>query len=215
MTFTPNIPASGQSLGNSRLQVLNNFAILRSTIATDHVDVNASGNGKHKFVHLPVQTSPVPPPTTAALEGALYTKDVGSGVTQLFYRRESNGAEIQITNGTGLNEVSVSGTAIFAGAGTQTLIDLSTLPNFYGFVTAYVGANLVQVRNFATIMVLGGTYQLGYLLRAPNALPDQTNFGTNIGTLLISGSNLQLAITGFGAPAFPATVNWKITQFLI
>jgi hypothetical protein len=37
-------------------------------------------------------------PATAANIGALYTKDV-SGVSELFYRRDSNGSEIQLSNG--------------------------------------------------------------------------------------------------------------------
>lgn len=37
-------------------------------------------------------------PTTAASEGALYTKDT-SGQPELFYREESNGDEVQLTSG--------------------------------------------------------------------------------------------------------------------
>ena len=96
MSFTPNVPSSGQSLGNSRSQILNNFAILRSTIAVDHVDVNDSGNGKHKFCHLKTQGAA---PTTDANEGAIYTKTSGSNAV-LFYRVTSNGQEIQLTGNT-------------------------------------------------------------------------------------------------------------------
>lgn len=52
MSFTPGIPASGQSLGNSRTQVLNNFSSLRSTLDTDHVDVNEADAGQHIQVTL-------------------------------------------------------------------------------------------------------------------------------------------------------------------
>jgi len=41
-------------------------------------------------------------PTTAASEGALYTKDTG-GQPELFYREESDGTEVQITSGGALN----------------------------------------------------------------------------------------------------------------
>lgn len=44
--------------------------------------------------HLPEGTAP----TTAASEGALYTKDT-SGQPELFFREESNGDEVQITSG--------------------------------------------------------------------------------------------------------------------
>jgi hypothetical protein len=101
MSFTPNIPASGQSLGNSRTQVLNNFSSLRNTIAVNHTDVNDSGAGKHKFVQMPEQSSG---PATAVNEGALYTKAVagfGGTLTRLFWRPEntaSGGTEYQLTN---------------------------------------------------------------------------------------------------------------------
>ena len=52
MSFTANIPASGQSLGSSRLQVLNNFANYNTVVSVDHVAPNASGQGEHAKVTL-------------------------------------------------------------------------------------------------------------------------------------------------------------------
>ena len=100
MSFTPNIPASGQSLGQTRQAILNNFAILRSTIAVDHVDVNASGNGKHKYVHLTDQSASIP--TTAANELVFFNKLV-SGTARLFLRQPSSGTQIQMS---GINPLS-------------------------------------------------------------------------------------------------------------
>lgn len=98
MAFTPNIPASGQSLGNSRAQILNNFAILRSSFGVDHVDVNDTGNGKHKFCHLVIQGSDA---TSAVGEGVLYTK-TPPGYTSplLHYRSPNNGQIIPLTGNT-------------------------------------------------------------------------------------------------------------------
>lgn len=94
ISFTPNIPASGQTLGQTRQAILDNFAILRSTLAVDHVDVNASGNGKHKFVHFTDASSSIP--ATTATELALYNKLVG-GAYRLFMRQISSGTEIQMS----------------------------------------------------------------------------------------------------------------------
>ena len=85
MSFTPNIPASGQSLGSSRTQVLNNFAVLRSTIATNHVDVNSLGAGKHNFSEYVAQAQS---PATDNAEVALYCR-VNGGVAQLFFQKEN------------------------------------------------------------------------------------------------------------------------------
>lgn len=99
MSFTANIPASGQTLGNSRLQVLNNFASLRTTISNvtqpNHTDVNNSGAGKHIFVEMPVQT-PGAANLPLANEGGLITQTV-SGSSELFYVRDAVNTYFQMT----------------------------------------------------------------------------------------------------------------------
>jgi len=107
MTFTSNIPASGQTLGNSRLQVLNNFASLREAISNgsgsgsgqpNHVDVNnntGQGAGKHVFVQMPVQT-PGAANLPLANEGGMITQTV-SGKSELFYVRDNVNTYYQFT----------------------------------------------------------------------------------------------------------------------
>lgn len=77
-------------------------------MAQNHVAFNDADEGKHKFLQMPVQASA---PTTAASEGGLYVKDDGSGVAQLYFREESNGAERQISGG----DVGTSGKIPLAG----------------------------------------------------------------------------------------------------
>jgi hypothetical protein len=93
MGFTPNIPASGQSLGATRDLIRNNFSTIDTTLAVNHIAMNASGQGKHKFLQMPVQGSA---PATAASEIGLYSKDDVGGVARLFFRGESNGIEYQM-----------------------------------------------------------------------------------------------------------------------
>lgn len=85
MSFTPGIPASGQSLGSSRTQVLNNFAVLRSTVATNHIDVNNAGAGKHNLSEYVAQAQA---PATTTGEVAMYCRSV-SGTSQLFLQQEN------------------------------------------------------------------------------------------------------------------------------
>jgi hypothetical protein len=92
MSFTPNIPAVGQSLGNSRPSVNGNFSTINTTIAVNHVAMNAAGQGKHKFIQMPVTTVP----STAVQEIGLYTKLV-NGLSRLFLRQENNGTEVQVS----------------------------------------------------------------------------------------------------------------------
>src|SRR5260221_6995693 len=85
MTFTPGIPASGQSLGASRTQVLNNFAVLRSTIAKNHIDVNSAGAGKHNLAEFVNQGTS---PATSTNEVALFGTSA-FGTSQLALQKEN------------------------------------------------------------------------------------------------------------------------------
>jgi hypothetical protein len=85
MTFTPGIPNTGQSLGFTKDPIRNNFAVLRSTIATNHIDVNLSGAGKHNLAEFVEQSTS---PATSVDECALYAKQAQS-VAQLFLQKES------------------------------------------------------------------------------------------------------------------------------
>lgn len=83
----PNAPADDQP----NMKVNNNS--IQDFLAVDHFGFNNNDGGWHEQVTMPEASTA---PTTAANQGALYTKDV-SGTTQLFYRRESDGDEYQLT----------------------------------------------------------------------------------------------------------------------
>ncbi len=95
MSYTVPVPVSGQSLGNSRPIIAQNFATIQTIFDKNHVDFNASGGGKHKYVEIPVSVS-IPAGLTAS-EGTLYTKTV-SGASQLFYSPDTTSNEYQLTN---------------------------------------------------------------------------------------------------------------------
>lgn len=84
-----NIPLPGQSLLQTRDQVNANFTDTNRAFKVNHVEINISGEGKHKFLQMPEQVAPFP--TTDANEAALYCA-VGatSGVSELVFRRESS-----------------------------------------------------------------------------------------------------------------------------
>lgn len=111
MSYNNAIPQAGDRPSQSQAQILANFQQIASAFNLNHVDFNASGQGKHDFLQMPENASA---PSTAVNEGALYTKEVSSA-TQLFWRNENNGTEQQLTN----PSVSSSGT----GGGTSYSID--------------------------------------------------------------------------------------------
>lgn len=94
MSYNPNIPQSSDFLSVSQTDLLTNFTQLDDLFGQDHEKFSAGSNqGKHnKSTYLEQSTAP----STAANEGALYAKAI-SGITQLFFRDESNGTEHQMT----------------------------------------------------------------------------------------------------------------------
>lgn len=111
MSFTPGIPASGQSLGSSRTQVQDNFSSLRSTLAANHVDVNSANPGLHTHADLLAQSAD-PNPATGIVSH--YSKLV-SGNTEWFFQRENTGPIIQMSNLAGTPSVGSSGRTFLPG----------------------------------------------------------------------------------------------------
>lgn len=91
MTFTPNIPVSGQSLGETRDPIRNNFTYISTTLAKNHFPTNDANAGKHQKVEMPVGSLP----TGVASEGILYTKTATG--SQLYYTPDASGNEYQMT----------------------------------------------------------------------------------------------------------------------
>jgi len=103
-TYTPNIPQPGDIPAQSQDQILQNFQSIDN--GTDGFSLNhisftnatVGERGKHKFLQMPEQAAA---PVTAVNEGAVYTKEASDPAlglsTELFWRRESNGAEIRLT----------------------------------------------------------------------------------------------------------------------
>lgn len=95
MTYTRLIPLTGESLGGTRARVATNFLQIYNVMGINHIDFNdgSGGQGKHKFLQMPEQASA---PATAANEGGIYVKEAG-GVSNAFFRSESNGSEYRLT----------------------------------------------------------------------------------------------------------------------
>lgn len=154
--FTPAIPASGQTLGNSRMPILNNFASLRNTISAgsgnpgasdtpNHVDVNGQFGltaGKHIFVEMPVVTA-----GTINLplvnEGGLITQLL-NGSSEMFYARDGvssggylNSGRYQMTGPFVLNTGTPNGSMVLYGGmylkwGSFTITGASQAISFAG-----------------------------------------------------------------------------------
>lgn len=97
MTFSPNIPQGTDQPSQSQSQILTNFQQINTVFGANHVsliDSTVANRGKHNIVVMPQQASGA---ATNSTEGALYTKALG-GAPNLYWRRNSNGAEIPMTS---------------------------------------------------------------------------------------------------------------------
>jgi len=93
MTFMANIPQTGQSLGQTRDAIRNNFTNYNNLVSQDHVSPNSTGQGKHNKSTYVVQSAD---PVTIANEIAEYSKAV-AGIAQLFLIPASAGTPIQLS----------------------------------------------------------------------------------------------------------------------
>lgn len=89
MTYTTGVPQDGQSLGNSKPKIRDNFDVLATYLGTNHVALNALNGGMHKFLQMPEQASD---PASDVNIGDLYTKEAQT-YTNLFWKQESNGSD--------------------------------------------------------------------------------------------------------------------------
>lgn len=195
MSFTPNIPASGQTLGSSRQQVLNNFAALRSTISQgsgnpapgqtpNHIDVNNAGAGKHIFVQMPVQ---IPGPLNLPLsgEGGLITQTVGPS-SELYYVRDAVNTYYQMTGSVQNSQQGFS--VLFGGIRIQWFSLAAADGQVIVFPTPFTGGVYVIVGNEITnnndrdFVKPINTGPIDFTLRlirvdgSPQAVPQDLNF---------------------------------------
>ncbi len=105
MTFTADIPISGDSLGSTRDRIRGNFQETAAVLAINHVAFNTVGKGKHKFLQMPEQAGTIGqvgaplPPTTLANEAGFYAKQgANPAEANLVFRGENNGKEYQLTS---------------------------------------------------------------------------------------------------------------------
>lgn len=93
MTFTSGVPTTGQTLGQTRDIIRNNFTNYFNVVSQDHISPNATGEGKHNKSTYVAQTVD---PVTALNEIAEYSKNA-SGIIQGFLAPSNAGTPIQMT----------------------------------------------------------------------------------------------------------------------
>jgi len=97
MAWDPNKPANADLVFNSvgSTAIRNNFSAIDTAWDINHVGIGDTNQGKHSYVHLREGATP----TTTTNEIAMFCVDstLTSYGTELYYRRESNGTVMPIT----------------------------------------------------------------------------------------------------------------------
>lgn len=102
MAYNKGIPQEDDNPSQSQGLIEANFQEINTAFNLNHGNFNDPDQGKHKFLDLPDQSSP---PTTGANEGAFYSQNSTlTGTTELVFRRESNGDEIEFTGFLGADD---------------------------------------------------------------------------------------------------------------
>ena len=98
MPYNNQIPKRRDRINISQDDLLVNFNSIKRLVDENHVTFDIADEGKHKFVQIPDQTNS---PSTIDEEGALYIKSTTEtdGNSALFFKRESDGTEIQFSYG--------------------------------------------------------------------------------------------------------------------
>ncbi|MDX1532851.1 MAG: hypothetical protein R3230_01440 [Nitrosopumilaceae archaeon] len=104
MVFRINKPQPTDTFSESQPYLEQNFTAIKTAFDVNHEALTGLGGdeGKHKFVELrSLVSTGSDVPSTAADEGAVYCKPGSvNGNLDIFFRRESNGAEINMNEST-------------------------------------------------------------------------------------------------------------------
>jgi len=162
MSFTSGIPQTGQTLGQTRDDVRNNFLNYYNTMSVNHVPPNGAlgfGQGKHTFCEFVTQGMS---PATSANEVATYCRAI-SAVPQLFLQKQSQiagAADIQMSRvDTGALSATAGYSFLPGGAiiqwniaaanpgGTVTTFPIVFPNNCFGVNVGMVGASISSLHS--------------------------------------------------------------------
>lgn len=128
-TYTSNIPQPTDNPSSSQDQILQNFQSISTLVAVNHVQFNDADEGKHKFLQMPEEAAA---PATAANEAAIFSQESSlTGSTELVFRRESNGSQVEFTGFQGATNGWTrlpSGILLKWGTGTGSGISSTNFP---------------------------------------------------------------------------------------
>lgn len=129
------LPNTGQSLGFTRDLIKTNFTIIQTAFNVDHVNYDATGEGKHNKVSLVKQASD---PGSAADECIIYAKTT-SNITMPYYQRDNAATVLPCSPIKAIGKFQFTsnsaGNLIDDGSGTWNILSASVTASTAGSVT--------------------------------------------------------------------------------
>ncbi len=150
MTYTRNIPISGDSLGGTRDRIRTNFQQIDTVMAVNHVAFNSSGEGKHKFVQTPDQTADV---ASGVNEPVFYATSIsGTNLGVLQYSR--GGSSAVPTPVTSIQSTSAS--ISITSTSSISILDFTNITR--AFFSFFAGATAGTSTNFTDVYWNGSSF---------------------------------------------------------
>ena len=94
MTYS-SLPNSGQSLGQTRAAIKNNFDLIKTTVDQNHIDFDAGGPGKHFAIQMPV-TGGIPTGGFVAGDANMYGRTLNNE-SQIVFKPDASTHQYQLT----------------------------------------------------------------------------------------------------------------------
>lgn len=190
MTFNPNVPASGQSLGETQPIIQTNFAKINTAFGANHVALTTDATGKHTYIQMAANSAP----TTASSEGAVYINDDASGVAQLFYKGETEGSSYQLTLATNGVDPAIA----------EFATNSAYQPNHNGGWTFLPGGLILQYGKRTSLATDSNntiTFPRSFPTAVFSVIPQGFTTGTSVNTVLINNittANFRIYNTSSG-----------------
>ena len=209
--FTPNIPNTGQSLGITKNPIRNNFTAIVEDLDKNHIAIDATGRGKHKFLQMPVTTVP----TVAANEVGVWSETVTTE-SVLFQKPNAAGPFVGFTSKTGTTVVPINATTTLFNP--NSLLD-ATRKTVYGVFYAY---DQVTPANFSALVFVFVHAGLSTILSYPvfpvastpgGAVTFSFNASTGAQTSYLTTDLINIqCFLNYGAGT---TIKWTFTPWYI
>lgn len=148
VTYTRQIPLSGDSLGGTRDRIRTNFQQIDTVMAVNHVAFNSSGEGKHKFVQTPDQTADV---ASGVNEPVLYAKLTSNAGVLQYSRGGSSAVPTPITS-----VQSTSASISITSTSSISILDFTNITR--AFFSFFAGATAGTSTNFTDVYWNGSSF---------------------------------------------------------